>query len=115
MQPRKRTDRLAIAFDLSPDDRRLEDLKTWAELLGGFRVDETGGAVPLDRRDVRERWESLRMKRQAPPPSVPAERVRDWRTEEADVHIGDGGVAGLFLAMAHHKLGHADEAEKSLA
>jgi WD40 repeat protein len=52
----------AQSWDLRPDTRPIEDLVALAQLVGGQRIDATGGAVPLTLEELRKAWEALRAK-----------------------------------------------------
>lgn len=49
-------------WDISADERPLADLRTWAELLSGQRLDQTDAVIPLTGAEWRARWEELRAK-----------------------------------------------------
>jgi WD40 repeat protein len=53
-------DGTARIWDLSPDERPVEELRCLAELLACRRIDETGGLVELTPEELRVRWESIR-------------------------------------------------------
>ena len=53
----------AKLWDLQPDDRSIEDLALLAQVLCGHRIDDTGGRLdPVDPRELRDTWQSLRDK-----------------------------------------------------
>jgi WD40 repeat protein/Flp pilus assembly protein TadD/ribosomal protein S27E len=47
-------------WDISPDDRPVQDLALLAQLLSAHGIDEVGGFVPLERKLIQDRWNSLK-------------------------------------------------------
>jgi hypothetical protein len=50
------------AWDVSPDPRPPDELRTWAQLLSGQRIDESGSLVPLTAAQLAAVWDTLRPK-----------------------------------------------------
>src|SRR5262249_53054199 len=50
------------AWDVSPDPRPVDELRAWAELLSGRRIDESGSLVPLTAAQLAAAWDALRPK-----------------------------------------------------
>jgi WD40 repeat protein len=48
------------AWDVSPDPRPADELRSWAQLLSGQRIDESGSLVPLTAAELAAAWDALR-------------------------------------------------------
>jgi hypothetical protein len=77
------------------DERPAEDLIQLTELLGGYRLDEQGGMVPLDGDLRSQRWETLHSKY---PFARTPEEIRAWHREEAAACA----AAGLWPGAIQH-------------
>ncbi len=71
-----------VKRDLPKDERPVEDLVKLAQLLSGYRVDETGGFRPLERSTLMQDWDLLKRKYPATFTDSAAE-VLAWHEHEA--------------------------------
>ena len=72
-------------WELRTDNRPVEDLRLFAQLLSGQHLDETGVIVPLEPARLRNDWESLRAKYPSEFTSTP-EKYFAWHEQEAAAH-----------------------------
>jgi WD40 repeat protein len=72
----------ALVWDLTPDDRPLENLVRSASILSGRRVDASGVAVPVETSELQEAYEALRRKDLEALSATPAQ-VLGWHHQQA--------------------------------
>jgi WD40 repeat protein len=89
--------RAARLWDLSPDDRPVEELVQLAHFLAGRRIAASGGFVALEVDQVRTAWQALRSKYPADFTCSPAQ-ARAWHEREA----ATCERAGLLSAALQH-------------
>ena len=82
-------------WDLSPDERSVEELTLLAQLQAGRSLDATGSFVPLDYDKFRSTWRALQAKS---PAARPAEEKLAWHRHEA----ASAEAAGEWRAARLH-------------
>jgi WD40 repeat protein/serine/threonine protein kinase/tetratricopeptide (TPR) repeat protein len=84
-------------WDLSPDDRSLDDWDALAQLFSGRKIDATDSLVPLDPAALRAAWQTVRARFPADFASSPEEAAA-WHRQQAEA--GES-VADWFAAEFH--------------
>jgi WD40 repeat protein/tetratricopeptide (TPR) repeat protein len=91
-------DRTARLWDISPDNRPIEDLARLAGLLSARRLDSSGSISPLSREEWLAAWKELRQKYPAEFTAAPAEGTLAWHRREAV----ESELAQEWFAAAWH-------------
>jgi len=87
----------ARVWDVAPDDRLPADIVAWGQLLSAHTLDDAGGAIPLNAKELRRLWDDLRARYPAEFTVTPA-AARAWRERE----IGDCLHEGNLKAAEFH-------------
>jgi WD40 repeat protein/serine/threonine protein kinase len=93
-------DKSAKIWDLTPDDRPLEDWLTLAQLGRGCRIDDTGALIPLTPEEITHRWQQLRQ-RYPQEFTVPAQQAFAWHRREMEECIWERNPATAVFHAWH--------------
>jgi WD40 repeat protein/tetratricopeptide (TPR) repeat protein len=91
------TDRTARLWDVTPDDRAVDDLVRLAGLVAARRLDSSGSILPLPKEEWLANWKELRQKYPAEFTAAPADGTLSWHRREAiDSELGQHWFAAAW-------------------